>query len=192
MYSRRLYRDRYSIDAMVLLPYPSSFSSPDFVPYIPRSLIQSCPFLPMIDLPFGPAFVREYFLHFQHSPRPPHTFLRAPLSRWRMGPTQRGPSVIDASCCLRRAPGSLRLARENCGPLRLGDIADAHVGKNTGHLPPPMPISTAQRYHTGRCTTVHDTRGAGKHPAGKKGREGISNQTTMTCRVGGGTPAAPK
>jgi len=32
------------MNAMVLLPYFSLFPSPDFVPYIPRSLIQTCPF----------------------------------------------------------------------------------------------------------------------------------------------------
>jgi len=59
MYLSRLCRDRYSMNAMVLLPYPS-FPSPDFVPYIPdpefklallvipvpTRIIQSCLFCP--------------------------------------------------------------------------------------------------------------------------------------------------
>jgi len=76
MYLLRLCRDRYSMNAMVLLPYPP-FSFAGFRSLYPSTKIQTClfghpsfyphnsklPFSSMIDLPFGLVFIREYFLH---------------------------------------------------------------------------------------------------------------------------------
>jgi len=67
--SSGLARDRYSLNAMVLMSCSSSYSMLDLAPYILRSKIQTClsghpssyphnselPFLPMIDIPFGLA-----------------------------------------------------------------------------------------------------------------------------------------
>jgi len=74
VYSLKLCRYRYSMNAMVLLPC-SSCPSPGFAPYIPWSLIQTCPFghpssyshnselpfLPMINLSVQPCTYPRVF-----------------------------------------------------------------------------------------------------------------------------------